>query len=128
LPPSMTIATVSVIDGGGTTADPRLVGLVETEAGQPLRIAAGRESIAHLFSLGQYEGVRVHVSAAGPSGPLTYELVPLRTIQEVSFTGDNAPGLDADRLRRLIAQRYGSSPAPGRATDIEALIAADLKE
>jgi len=123
-----TIATVSVIDGGRTTADPRLVGLVETEAGQPLRIAAVRESIAHLFSLGEYEDVRVHVSATGSSVALTYELVPLRTIQDVSFTGDDAPGLDADRLRRLIAQRYGSSPPPGRATDIEALIAADLKE
>ena len=123
-----TIATVSVIDGGRTTADPRLVGLVETEAGQPLRIAAVRESIAHLFSLGEYEDVRVHVSATGSAVALTYELVPLRTIQDVSFTGDDAPGVDADRLRRLIAQRYGSSPPPGRATDIEALIAADLKE
>jgi outer membrane protein insertion porin family len=123
-----TIATVSVIDGGRTTADPRLVGLVETEAGQPLRIAAVRESIAHLFSLGEYEDVRVHVAATGSSVALTYELVPLRTIQDVSFTGDDAPGVDADRLRRLIAQRYGSSPPPGRATDIEALIAADLKE
>jgi outer membrane protein assembly complex protein YaeT len=123
-----TIATVSVVDGGRTTADPRLVGLVETEAGQPLRIAAVRESIAHLFSLGEYEDVRVHVSATGSSVALTYELVPLRTIQEVAFTGDNAPGLDADRLRRLIVQRYGSSPTPGRATDIEALIAGDLKE
>jgi outer membrane protein insertion porin family len=123
-----TIATVSVVDSGRTTADPRLVGLVETEAGQPLRIAAVRESIAHLFSLGEYEDVRVHVSATGSSVALTYELVPLRTIQEVSFTGDNAPGLDADRLRRLIAQRYGSSPPPGRATDIEALIVDDLKE
>lgn len=123
-----TIATVSVVDSGRTTADPRLVGLVETEAGQPLRIAAVRESIAHLFSLGEYEDVRVHVSATGSSVALTYELVPLRTIQEVSFTGDDAPGLDADRLRRLIGQRYGSSPPPGRATDIEALIADDLKE
>jgi outer membrane protein assembly complex protein YaeT len=123
-----TIATVSIIDGGRTTADPRLVGLVETEAGQPLRIAAVRESIAHLFSLGEYEDVRVHVAATGSSVALTYELVPLRTIQDVSFTGDDAPGVDADRLRRLIAQRYGSSPPPGRATDIEALIAADLKE
>jgi outer membrane protein insertion porin family len=123
-----TIATVSVIDGGRTTADPRLVGLVETEAGQPLRIAAVRESIAHLFSLGEYEDVRVHVAATGSSVALTYELVPLRTIQDVSFTGDDVPGVDADRLRRLIAQRYGSSPPPGRATDIEALIAADLKE
>src|SRR6476620_3013131 len=97
-----TIATVSVIDGGRTTADPRLVGLVETEAGQPLRMAAVRESLAHLFSLGEYEDVRVHAAAAGASVALTYELVPLRTIQEVSFTGTGAVGLDANRLRRLI--------------------------
>ena len=52
------IGTVTVIAGGRPTTDPRLVGLVETEAGQPLRIAAVRESIAHLFSLGEYEDVR----------------------------------------------------------------------
>ena len=123
-----TIASVSIIDSGRATADPRLVGLVETEAGQPLRIAAVRESIAHLFSLGEYEDVRVHVSATGASVALTYELVPLRTIQDVAFTGDNAPGIDADRLRRQIVQRYGTSPPPGRAADIEGLIANDLKE
>ena len=49
------IGTVTVIAGGRPTTDPRLVGLVETEAGQPLRMAAVRESIAHLFSLGEYE-------------------------------------------------------------------------
>jgi len=122
------IASVTVIAGGRATADPRLIGLVETEAGQPLRVAAIRESIAHLFSLGEYEDVRVSAVAAGSSVALTYELVPLRTIQDVSFTGDNAPGIDANRLRRLIAQRYGTSPSPGRVPDIEGLVVSDLKE
>jgi outer membrane protein assembly complex protein YaeT len=123
-----TIATVTVIAGGRATTDPRLIGLVETEAGQPLRVAAVRESIAHLFSLGAYEDVRVRAFAAGTSVSLTYELVPLRTIQDVSFTGDNAAGIDANRLRSLITQRYGTSPPPGREPDIEGLVANDLKE
>jgi outer membrane protein insertion porin family len=122
------IATVTVIAGGRPTTDRRVVGLVETETGQPLRVAAVRESIAHLFSLGEFEDVRVRALAAGASVALTYELVPLRTIQNVSFTGDHAAGIDANRLRRLIAQRYGTSPPPGRAADIEALVLNDLKE
>jgi outer membrane protein insertion porin family len=122
------IATVTVVAAGRATTDPRLVGLVETEPGQPLRVAAVRESIAHLFSLGEYEDVRVRAVAAGPAVALTYELVPLRTIQDVSFTGDSAAGIDANRLRRLIAQRYGTSPSPGRSADIERLVTDDLKE
>jgi outer membrane protein insertion porin family len=122
------IGTVTVIAGGRPTMDPRLVGLVETETGQPLRITAVRESIAHLFSLGEYEDVRVHAVAAGASVALTYELVPLRAIQDVSFTGSSAAGIDANRLRRLIAQRFGASPSPARAADIEGLVLNDLKE
>lgn len=122
------IGTVTVIAAGRPTTDPRLVGLVETESGQPLRMAAVRESIAHLFSLGEYEDVRVHAVAAGASVALTYELVPLRTIQDLSFTGTSAAGVDANRLRRLIAQRYGTSPPPARAADIEGLVLNDLKE
>src|SRR5262245_18306660 len=102
------IAAVTVVAGGRSTTDPRLVGLVETAAGQPLSVAAVRESIAHLFSLGEYEDVRVRAAAQGSSVVLPYELVPLRTIEELSFAGDSAPGIDANRLRRLIGQRYGT--------------------
>ena len=70
----------------------------------------------------------MHAVAAGASVSLTYELVPLRTIQDVSFTGTSAAGLDANRLRRLIAQRFGTSPPPARAADIEGLVLNDLKE
>jgi outer membrane protein assembly complex protein YaeT len=122
------IATVTVIVNGRSTTDPRLIGLVETEAGQALRVAAIRESVTHLFSLGEYEDVRVRAAAAGSSVTLTYELVPLRVIQDVSFTGDHAAGIDANRLRRLIAQRYGTSPSPARAPDIEVLVTNDLRD
>src|SRR5262245_23629635 len=122
------IATVTVIAAGRATTDPRLVGLVETAVGQPLRVTAVRESIAHLFSLGEWEDVRVHAVAAGASVALTYELVPLRTIQDISFTGQHAAGIDASRLRRLIAQHYGTSLAPGRAADVEGLVVNDLKD
>ena len=122
------VASVTVISNGRATTDPRLVGLVETVSGQPLRIDAVRESIAHLFSLGTYEDVLVRADASGSAVALTYELVPLRVVQGISFTGDNASGVDGGRLRRLIAQRFGASPPPGRIPEIEAVVVDDLKQ
>jgi outer membrane protein assembly complex protein YaeT len=122
------VASVTVLAAGRPTTDPRLVRLVETGTGQPLRMAAVRESIAHLFSLGTYQDVLVRAAADGGSVALTYELVPLRIIQGVTFTGDNAAGVDANRLRRLIAQRFGPSPPPGRVADIEGLVVDDLEQ
>src|SRR5438132_2911518 len=122
------IVSQTLLAGGRPTTEPRLLALIETEVGQPLRVAAVRESVAHLFSLGQYEDVRVRAAAAGASVALTYELVPLQTLAGISFIGDSAAGLDAGRLRRLIAQRLGASPSPSRAGDIELLVLNDLKE
>jgi outer membrane protein assembly complex protein YaeT len=122
------IASVALEAGGRPTTDPRVLGLVETHVGELLLIAAVRESITHLFSLGQFEDVRVHAAARGAAVALTYELVPLRTIAGVSFAGERAPGIDQGRLRRLIAERFGTSPPPARAPDIAALVAEDVKE
>ena len=122
------IASVTVESGARPVTDPRVVSLIETQVGQPLRIAVVRESVTHLYSLGEFEDVRVHAAIVGNGVAITYELVPLRTITSVSFTGDNASGIDPARLRRVITERFGRSPLPARIPEIEALVAADLKE
>jgi outer membrane protein assembly factor BamA len=122
------IASVTLESGGRPTTDTRILDLVATHVGQPLLVAAVRESITHLFSLGQYEDVRVHATPQAAGVALIYELVPLRTITGVSFEGDHAPGIDKDRLKRLITERFGALPSPARVPDIEALVSGDLKE
>ena len=92
-------------------------------------MAAVRESIAHLFSLGEYEDVRVHAAARRRVVALTYDLVPLRPIPESSFTGTSAAGIDRGpaapsgraTLRHVAAHRRALA-------DIEGLVLDDLKE
>ena len=54
------IASVAMESEGRRVTDARVSDLVETRVGEPLGMAAVRESITHLFSLGRYEDIRVH--------------------------------------------------------------------
>ena len=49
-----TIASVHLVAEGRETTDPVLTALVETVPGTPLSMLQVRESVAHLFSLGQF--------------------------------------------------------------------------
>ncbi|HUF46535.1 MAG TPA: POTRA domain-containing protein, partial [Vicinamibacterales bacterium] len=119
-----TIAAVRLLIEGAATDDPVLRDLVQTRAGQPLSMADVRQSIAHLFSLRRVQDVRVEaldahaVDAAADAGrvELVYHLVPLRTVSRVQFRGNLA--LSEGMLRRTVTERFGTSPAPGRATEI----------
>src|SRR5262249_37170273 len=53
------IGSVRVTIESRETSDPALTQVVETTAGQPLSMAAVRETITHLFSTGRFEGVSV---------------------------------------------------------------------
>lgn len=122
------IASVTLESGGRPTNDARMLGLIETRVGQPLLSAEVRESIAHLFSLGQFDDVRVRATVEGSAVALTYELVPLRMIDGLVINGGRGSGIDQSRLRRLIAERFGRSPRPARAPEIAALVEDDLKQ
>ena len=52
------IASVHLVSEGRDTTDPVLTQVVSTVAGQPLSMIQVRETVAHLFSLGRFEGVR----------------------------------------------------------------------
>src|SRR5262249_1458298 len=53
------IASVKLFTEGRETTDPLLTSIVETRTGAALSMIQVRESVAHLFSLGQFEGVSV---------------------------------------------------------------------
>jgi outer membrane protein assembly complex protein YaeT len=88
-----------------------------------------RESIAHLFSMGRFEGVVVHADAAGGGVALRYELVPVHPIERIAFAGAlDAPGIDEKGLREAVVNRFGAAPSVARTADMAAFIREQLAE
>jgi outer membrane protein insertion porin family len=110
------IVSLTVTLEGRPTAEPALVDLIETRAGQPLSARDVRDSIAHLFSLGRFEDVRVYAAPAAGGVALRIELMPVHSVGRMAFTG--TIGLDEALLRRTITERFGVTPAAARAGDV----------
>ncbi len=124
-----TIASVRLLNEGRETTDPLLTQVVETVAGQPLSMAQVRESIAHLFSLGRFEDVRVDATLEDGRVALRYDLVPIHPVTRIRFAGPlNVPGVDVGQLRRAVVDRYGASPPLGRLADMTRIIGNELRE
>ena len=123
------IGSVRVIREGAETADPSLTQVIETKTGGPLSIAQVRESIAHLFSLGLFEDVRVDATLDGGRVALQYQLVPIHQITRIRFTGGtDAPGVDTGVLQRALTDRFGVTPASGRAAEMARVVTDALAE
>ncbi|HVJ28192.1 MAG TPA: POTRA domain-containing protein, partial [Vicinamibacterales bacterium] len=89
-------AVVLMVEGKPLT-DAMLLGLIESRAGTPLSMAAVRETIAHLYSLGRYQDVSVEAVADGDGVRVTYQLVPVHSVESLEFTGNL--GLSKGQLR-----------------------------
>ena len=122
-----TIVEVRLLSEGRPVVDAAAADLIETRPGQPLSMAAVRESITHLFGLGRFQDVRVDASDVAGGVLLRYDLVPLHTVQRVNFRparsaqdagGGNRLGLDTGLLRRTMTNRFGASPPVGRAPEV----------
>ena len=123
------IAAVRLFSEGRETTDPILTSIVETAPGTPLSMAQVRESVAHLFSLGQFEGVSVDAALENGRVTLRYELIPIHPVARIRFTGPvDTPGVDTGALRRAVVDRYGISPPLGRVADMTRIIADALRE
>ena len=124
-----TVTSVRLRIEGRESSDPALTQLIETRVGTPLTIAAVRESITHLFSLGLFEDVRVDAALTGAGVGLTFELHSAHPVSKMVFEiNGSAPGVDVGRLRRALMGQYGSSPPVARATDMTRTIADLLAE
>lgn len=110
------IVEVRLTTEGTPTDEPLLLNLVETRVGQPLSMAAVRESITHLFSLGRFQDVQVDASEAPGGVRLRYDLIPLHSVERVEFKGPL--GLPERLLRRTVSDRFGATPAVGRADEV----------
>jgi outer membrane protein insertion porin family len=123
------IGSVRMVIEGRDTTEPALTQIVETATGQPLSMAQVRESVAHLFSLGRFEGVSVDATLVNGQVMLRYELVPIHPVARIRFTGQTgAPGIDTGALQRAIVDRYGVSPPLGRLSDMTRIIDEALRE
>jgi len=123
-----TVSAVTVESEGRRLNDERLSSLIETRVGQPLDMREVRDSIAHLFSLAQYEDVRVRASLAGSTVTLAYELVPLHPVETITFTGADAAGINEGRLRQRLEERFGRTPRAARAAEMAQEIEGVLRD
>ena len=123
------VASVHLTVEGHETTESVLTQVVETVPGLPLSMSQVRSSIAHLFSLGRFEDVRVDATLDNEGVVLRYDLIPIHPVGRIRFAiAAEAPGVAADAMRRAIVDRYGTSPPLARVSDMTRLIADTLRE
>lgn len=99
------------IEGRADTTE-TLRGLLEVRVGDLLQFELVRESVAHLFNLGQFEDVAV-TAQPGPDGVrLVFALTPLHPIDRIEFRG--SLGLDRRTLERGVLEQFGGRPSAAR--------------
>src|SRR5204862_6593339 len=81
------IGAVRVGVEGRETADPTVLQVVETQPGQPLRMERVRETVAHLFSLGRFEDVRVDAALENGRVALRSDASPVHPVGTSHFLG-----------------------------------------
>jgi len=104
-----TVREVQIRSEGQAVRDASLDALVQIAPGQPLAMASVRETIVHLMGMGRYLDVQVAAFADGDGVRVEIDLVPLRGVRRLVFTGEL--GLPERDLRAAIEERFGASPA-----------------
>ena len=121
------IASIRLQIEGRPASDERLRRLIQLKEGSPLTMLLVRETVAHLFSVGEFEDVQVDATSRGDGVDLLFELAPIHPVTRVLFTGiAGVSGADEGRLRSAVLDRFGASPSPGRAQDIARLVESEL--
>src|ERR1700730_5232141 len=74
------VGSVHLTIEGRETSDAALAGAVRTRVGQPLSMAAVRETITDLFSFRRFEDVQVDATLEGERVALRYDLTPIHPV------------------------------------------------
>jgi len=120
------VSEVRLVSGGKDVRDAQIEGLIEIREGQPLTMASVRETIVHVMGVGRFLDVRVSSFETGEAARVEIELVPLRDVRRIVFSGDL--GLPERTLRAAVVDRFGPTPAAGRAAEIAGTIDTVLKD
>lgn len=107
------IASVTLVVEDREASDPALDRLVETRQGEPLSMAAARETLTHLFSIGRFQDVRLEATETPEGVALRYLLTSVRNVARITFIGQS--GLSRRELRRAVTERFSATPPVGRA-------------
>jgi outer membrane protein assembly complex protein YaeT len=110
------VVSVTLDVEGVQTVEPGLRDLVEVRIGAPLDARSVRESITHLFSLGRFDDVVVSTEPAAGGVAVRFALQPIHSVRRIEFTG--SLGIDDERLRRAITDRFGITPSAARTGDV----------
>jgi len=114
------VSAVRLVSGGQEVREAQIESLIEIRQGQPLTMSSVRETIVHVMGMGRFLDVRVSAFGAGEAARVEIELVPLRDVRRIVFAGDL--GLSERTLRAAVVDRFGPTPAAGRAAEIAGAI------
>ena len=116
-----------MVDGHETT-EAALSRVVAVQPGQPLSMRDVRETVLHLFAMGRFDDVRVDAVRQGTGVALRFDMTAVRPVTAITFAGSvHEPGVDESQLRRVVTDRAGPSPAPGRIDELSRLLEAALR-
>ena len=110
------LTAIQVEQEGKPVRDEAILALVETKVGDPLSMAAVRETLDHLDGLGRFDDVRVVAEASGGGVLVKYLLMPAHPVRKVLFRG--ALGLSESELRQAVVEKHGAFPRVGRADEV----------
>ena len=113
------VAGVRLFRDGRPLDDPALIEFIETRPGRPLSMRQVRESLTHLYSLGEFVDVRASAAAVPQGVSLRYDLVPFRA---GGVEVRDAAGRPVDEAADLVRRRMGSAAPPDGVADIAALL------
>ena len=114
------VAEVRLFRDGRPLDEPSLLDFIETRPGQPLSMRQVRESLTHLFSLGEFIDVRVSAAAGAQGVSLRYDLAPFRGAEGIEVL--DARGRPVEEAADLVRRRVGSVVAPGQVAAAAALL------
>ena len=104
------VVEVRLFRDGRPVDEPSLLDFIETRPGEPLSMRQVRESLTHLFALGEYLDVRASAAAVAEGVSLRYDLVPFRGaggLEVLDPRGRSVEGAAA-LVRRRLGSRVGS--------------------
>ena len=106
------VAEVRLFRDGRPVDESALLEFIETRPGQPLSMRQVRESLTHLFSLGEFVDVRASAAAGAQGVSLRYDLVPFRGAGGIEVL--DARGRPVAEAADLVRRRLGNRVAPGQ--------------
>ncbi len=110
------VTDVRIEADGVPVTDAAALSLIETRIGEPLTMAAVRQTIDHFVTLGRYADIQVFAESDAAGVRLRYQVVPIARLARLRFEG--AVGVDESLLRTELADQFGAAPTLARLPDI----------